>query len=525
MMHSMMSAARIALLALLACGTNSTPPIDASVETNPATWTIGVDGAHPGSVVSPAILGHYDLAGSLWQYDKVPGLVAAMKTVSFPEWRVSVERWEGRSEMFPTTTDGAPCTYPEPTALAASGTTDLDLVHARDWFIDDGKPVTVATTLDDSRYALAYARSVIDVANAFGAAPFVSIDAMPMALSRGKTFVRHSCYWSFLNGVTNEPPVDTAVFAAAATGLVQRIVLGSGGEPGRNVTHFEIWNEPEGDFWDKTMDPTYPSTGSIFYDMVQKTLTSLDAFRTSSNHAELRFGLAGFAGVAAALDAIPKLDAMNVPVDFISFHVYATDPIVIAQQVESVIAAIHTTAHLQNAEVALTEWGPGTDIENNDESRLNPDLAYAASIDPALHAATVLARGAAAGLAHAHHVFFWDFFPFRIRGLFQNDLATRPQYFAFQMVGDAIANQARVLPVTGASDTEVVLATEQQDGAHVLLVNRDAIGQTVRIVLSGAPAVPKRIRVYDDPAGAIREVAPAGDTFTVAASSIALVDL
>lgn len=511
-------------LTLAACGTDGNPTKDASVDAVAATWTIAVDGAHPGSVVSPAILGQYDLAGSLWRYDQVPGLVAAMHTTPFPEWRVSVERWEGRSEMFPTTTDGTPCTYPEPTALVASGTTDLDLVHARDWFTDDGQPVTTATTLDDSRYALSYARGVIDVATAFGAAPFISIDAMPMALSRGKTFVRQNCYWSFLNGVTNAPPVDTAVFAAAATGLVQRLVLGSGGEPGRNVTHFELWNEPEGDFWDKTMDPTYPSTGSIFYDMLQKTLTSLDAFRTSSNHSELRFGVAGFAGAGAALDAIPKLDAMNVPLDFLSFHVYATDPIVIAQQVESVIAAVHASVHLQKIEVALTEWGPGMDIENNDESRLNPDLAYAASIDPALHAATVLARGATAGLARAHHVFFWDFFPFRIRGLFQNDLATRPQYFAFALVGDAIANQARVLPVTGASDTRIVLAT-QTDATRVFLVNRDTTNQIVRITLAGAPAVPKRIRVYDDPAGVVRDVAPAGDTFAMSGSSLALIEL
>ena len=203
-----------------------------------------MDSAHPGPALSPALLGQYDLAGALWHYDQVPGLVAAMGTVGIPEWRVSVERWEGRSEMLPTLTSGAACTYPEPTAFAPSGWTDFDLIQSRDWFIDNGSPVTLADTMNDARYALDYARSVLDVAAAFGAEPFVSIDAMPLAMSRGKTPVRADCYWTFLNGVTDAPPADPNVFAAASLGLVERLVLGSGGQPGRPLRYFEIWNEP-----------------------------------------------------------------------------------------------------------------------------------------------------------------------------------------------------------------------------------------------------------------------------------------
>ena len=517
----------VAVLAV-GCGTgSSTAPPDASTDAPIVpTWSIGVDGAHPGAAVSPSLLGEYDLAGALWHYDQVPGLVDAMKSVGLPEWRVSVERWEGRSEMFPTTTDGQTCTYPEPTAFVDAGATDTDLVRARDWFVDDGNVVTLADTQNDARYSLAYARSAIDVATAFGAQPFVSIDATPKALSRGTQFVRTDCYWSFLNGVSNAPPSDTGVFAAAVAGLVQRLVEGSGGEPGRPITQFEIWNEPDGGFWDKSFDPDYAGPTSIFWDMVQKTLGALDAYRASAKRADLRFGVGGFAGVAAALDAIPRLDAMPVAADFVSFHAYSMDPIQIAQQVESVVAALHASQHLQNAQVALTEWGPSDQIEHFEESRLDPDLAYATSIEPALFTATVLARGAAAGLAHAHHVFFWDWFPFRIRGLLQNDLTTRPQFYAFRMMGDAIANGARTLPVTGASDTRVVLAVSDQAARkRVLLVNRETSPQVGQIVLSGAPVSPTRIRVYDDPAGAIADVSPTGDTFEVPPSSIVLVDL
>jgi hypothetical protein len=487
------------------------------------TWSVEVDTAHPGRALPTTLLGHYDLAGSLWHYDQKPDLIRGMGTVDFTEWRSSVERWEGRSEMFPTTSSGATCTYPVPT-FVPSGWTDLDLLKSRDWFVDDGMPVTIADTMNDARYSLAYARSVIDVAAAYGAESFLSIDAMPKALSLQQTPYRDNCYWSFWNGVTNEPPADPNVFAAAAVGLVQRLVLGSGGEPGRKVRYFEFWNEPEGNFWDSTHDPDH----AIFYTTAQATLTALAQWRATSNHPELRFGFSGFASTGASIASIQKFDAMSppVPLDFLSFHSYNTDPIGVAHDVENVLAAVKATKNYANIETALTEWGPGQDIEHNDDSRLNPNEAYAHSIDPALHAATALARAATAGLDHAHHVFFWDFWPFRIRGLFQNDLQTRPQYWAFRMLTTMIGSGNHILPVTsGASDSLIVLAT-QDGGGHVrvLLVNRTATSQVARVNLGGTAGTPSAVQLYDDPNGVIQPGTSAGDTVTVPGQAIVLVD-
>jgi hypothetical protein len=318
--------------------------------------------------------------------------------------------------------------------------------------------------------------------------------------------------------------VDPNVFAAGAVGLVQRLVLGSDGEAGRKVRYFEIWNEPEGAFWDSALDPDY----SVFYAMEQATLTGLAQFRASSGHAELRFGFAGFAGPQMAIQAIQKFDAMTppVPLDFLSFHAYDTDPIVIADAIDSVVAAVKATTHYPNIEVAVTEWGPAQDIENNGESRLDPNEGYAHSIAPALHAATVLARAATAGISHAHHVFFWDFFPFRIRGLYQNDLQTRPQYYAFSMMASVIGSgDSRILPVTGASDTQIVLAAQDASGhVHVLLVNLDTTSQVVRVSMGATPAIPSAVHLYSDPSGVIQPAAATGDTVTIPAQSIALVD-
>jgi hypothetical protein len=491
---------------------------------NPALWLVDVDMAHPGRVLPQTLLGQYDLAGSLWHYDQNTALVQAMGIVGFPEWRLSVERWEGRSQMFPTTTDGTPCTYPEPSAFVPAGWTDMDLIRSRDWFTDDGQPVTMADTMNDARYALDYARSVLDVAAAYGAAPLMSIDAMPMAMSLGQTPDRTDCYWSFFNGVTNCPPVDPDVFAAAVVGLVQRLVFGSGGQPGRDVRYFEIWNEPEGAFWDGAFDPDH----SIFYATEAATLTALAQYRASANLPQLRFGFAGFAGTGGAIQAIQKFDAMTppVPLDFLSFHSYDTDPIGIANDADTVMAAVKATKNYANVEVAVTEWGPNQDIENNGESRLDPNEVWAHSIDPALHTATALARMASAGISHADHVFFWDFFPFRIRGLLQNDLTTRPTYYGFRLAAAAIGSGGnQILPVTGASDTQIVLATKDSGGhAHVLLVNRGTTNEVARVTFGGAAATPSLVRYYDDPASFIQQGTAGGDSVAVPAQSIVLLD-
>ena len=51
---------------------------------NDASWTIVVDTAGSGSALNPALLGHYDLSGVLYDYPNSPGLAAAMSVTGFP---------------------------------------------------------------------------------------------------------------------------------------------------------------------------------------------------------------------------------------------------------------------------------------------------------------------------------------------------------------------------------------------------------------------------------------------------------
>ncbi len=496
-----------------------------------ADWNIALDSATPTEALSPNLLGQYDLSGDLLAYDQVPGLIPAMNAVGFSDWRVGVGRWEGGTQLLPALTDTTPCN--QPGHQAPLGSTDLDLIAARDWFTDDGGPVSLADTLDDSRYGLAYVRSVIDIASAFGATAFVSIDSMPRALAVNPTPNRTDCSWSFMNQVNNVHPADNAVFASAVAGMVERIVEGRGAEPGRPVTHFEVWNEPEvPQFW----DPSYENLGGPldrWFDMAIPTLLELDSYRAASSHpnaANLRFGLGGFASAGSAVATLTAFDSVPIPggfipIDFISFHGYSNDPLDVVGQIESVAAAAATTTNFQDVELVLGEWG--SKLEGT-----AGDPVYHGSMLPALHVTTVLALGAAAGLDRAHHAIFWNFLPNFVRlGLLEYDLTPQPAYHAYELLSKVITDGAVRIPPTGLEDGYLdaglgaVLASRDALGhTWVLLANRNVVARTSEVSFEGLPAVPTTLFTFDTPAVGIVQQAGTGATFTVPAEGLVLAE-
>src|SRR5258706_16188012 len=82
-------------------------PTDAPHPT--ADWVLDLDGAKTAGKLNPALLGQYDLSGALFAFDKVPGLVPAMKSAGLAEWRIGAGRWELLTQLLPALTDGASC--------------------------------------------------------------------------------------------------------------------------------------------------------------------------------------------------------------------------------------------------------------------------------------------------------------------------------------------------------------------------------------------------------------------------------
>jgi hypothetical protein len=467
-------------------------------------WRIDVD---PGAQVAPlsrALLGHYDLSGALFAYDRVPGLAAttARSGITGADWRVGLGRWEAATQLLPNLTDGTPCESIPRHARAHPGATDLDLIAARDWFTDDGTRVTLADTADDSRYALANARRTLDVARAFGATPFLSVDLTPRALSVNRTPARDDCLWSFRNRVSNARPADPRVFAAALIGALERLRLGSGGEPGRAFTHVELWNEPELPFfWDRSFED---GAGELdrFFEMAITALVALDAWRSASPAPEvraLRFGLAGFANAATAarmlerFDATPLPGGAYIPLDFVSFHAYSDDPGDIEAAITLVRRARDRTRHYRAAALVLSEWGP-------DLARRASDSKWSGSFLAAFHAAETVIAAARSGVTRAHRAILWDFYPDGViaLGLVGHDGSPKPVARAYGLLAHAIGDRVTLVPV-GLQDLPGrpdVLATRDAAGRlRVLYVNRSSFVHRASLRIAGIESAPRKI--YD----------------------------
>ena len=550
----------VAFLALMACGGSSAAhdagaidaidaaPADVSPDLRVAPvadWVLGIapDGPAAGRL-SPALLGHYDLSGSLLGYGANAALVERMTAIGFAEWRVGLGRWEFVTRLLPTLADGRDTScaatlaqFPAP-VRAPAGSTDASLVADRDWFSDTGQPVSLADTDDDRRYRLDYVRGVIDTATAFGAAAYVDIDHMPRGLAASRNFVRGGavlagvtdpCLTTWTNHVSNTRPADPAVFAAAVVGAVRRVVEGTPGAAPRDARYWEIWNEPElGYAWDPSLEQP-PGTLNAYFATALTTLTRLADYRARSTNprvAALRFGLGSFALASTAattlatLDANPLPDGSFAPIDFVSFHAYANDPLAIVASIQQMIDARAASTHYRAIELSLAEWGP-------DLTASPPPT----TMELPLMVATVLARGATLGLEHAHHSLFYAFVPGLPYAVVAADGAPLPTYHAYALLHALIGNGADRLAIDGASDgaldggTGAVVAS--RDGAgqiRVFVVNRGDAARTARIDLGAATTTPRRVEIYDDPAGAPRVLAPSA-VITLPARSLALITL
>lgn len=488
---------------------------DAASDAGDPGWAIDLDEARSAGPIPTALLGQYDLSGALFRYAQVPGLIDAMRGAGFAEWRVGVGRWEISTLLLPTLTDGSSCATDSlyaalpPESRAPALATDDSLIAARDWFTDDGKPVTEAMTLDDARYSLTYVRSVVDAAIAFGTRPYVNVDLMPRALaknrapSRSKTVIPDACLATFTNAVCNVRPTDNLVFASAVAGLVQRVTQGSGGEKGRAVTHWEIWNEPEFPyFWDKAFETKGLDDWTA---MMATTLVRLDAMRAAATAPEmkaLRFGMGSFAraetaeAILVAFDGTPLPGGKKLPFDFLSFHSYHNDPLAIVADIERVAAARRTSASYKSIELALAEWGPQLDGMGWDPK----------TMDAPLLVSTVLALGAAQGLEHAHRALFYDFYEGLPFGLLDHGVRPKPLYHAYALLASLVGKGWARLPPKGHEDGKLdgglgaVIASRDDAGVvRALLVNRGASARTATISVQGIAKVPSAVRVFDAP--------------------------
>jgi xylan 1,4-beta-xylosidase len=156
-------------------------------------------------------------------------------------------------------------------------------------------------------YNFSYIDQIYDGLLANGVRPFVELGFMPGKLA--STDERQSFWWKPFSS----PPKDYDRWDAMMTAFAQHLIERYGIDE-VSQWYFEVWNEPNLDFW-----AGKPSQSTYFtlYDHTARALKGVSA--------RLRVGGPATAQVAWVGDFIRHCTEAHVPVDFVSTHVYGDD--------------------------------------------------------------------------------------------------------------------------------------------------------------------------------------------------------
>ncbi len=141
-----------------------------------------------------------------------------------------------------------------------------------------------------------------------GMKPFVELSYMPAALASGAK----ECSFFYKGNIT--PPRDDAEWARFIQAFV-RYLLHRYGEAEVRTWYFEVWNEPD-------LPIFFSGSKSDYYHLYEVTARAIKAVDP-----QLRVGGPATAGSKWVKSFLEFCSARQVPVDFVSTHQYAGDPI------------------------------------------------------------------------------------------------------------------------------------------------------------------------------------------------------
>lgn len=232
--------------------------------------------------------------------------------------------------------------------------------------------------------------SAYDAIVALGMTPYVEISFMPqeLASNNGNTTVFH------YKGITT-PPKDWNVWTIYIASFVQHLSDRYGPE---NVARwrFEVWNEPNCGFY---VGPGCgPESGNkeAYYELYLHTSIAVK----SVNETFLVGGpsTAQVAWIPEFLDFVHK---RQLPIDFVSTHLYPTDPLVTNTRGGFEDALLKAAQQAAPLPVFISEFNAGLGLQILDQS-------YAASF--MVHVASVAPRFAAQGIVGMSYWTFGDIF-------------------------------------------------------------------------------------------------------------------
>ncbi|HUW53956.1 MAG TPA: glycosyl hydrolase family 39 [Rhodanobacter sp.] len=193
---------------------------------------------------------------------------------------------------------------------------DLDAVHRATGFgyirfhgiFDDDVGLVRRGPDGKISYNFSYVDQIYDGLLAHGVKPFVELSFMPPALSSDPKALQE--FWYHPNIA---PPKDYAEWDAMIGAFAKHLVARYGIDEVASW-YFEVWNEPNIGFWaGKPAQPTY----FTLYDHTARALKAVSP--------RIRVGGPSTAQGAWATDFLAHAKKDNVPVDFVSTHVYGDD--------------------------------------------------------------------------------------------------------------------------------------------------------------------------------------------------------
>lgn len=157
-------------------------------------------------------------------------------------------------------------------------------------------------------YNFSYVDQIYDGLLDRGVKPFVELGFMPPELSSDPSKTHH--FWYHPNVM---PPKDYAEWDALIHAFVGHLIARYGIDE-VSSWYFEVWNEPNLDFWGGAPEqPTY----FTLYDHTARTLKAVNS--------RLRVGGPSTAQAAWVPEFLEHARTAKVPVDFVSTHVYGDD--------------------------------------------------------------------------------------------------------------------------------------------------------------------------------------------------------
>ena len=164
------------------------------------------------------------------------------------------------------------------------------------------------TAVDTSIYNFSYVDQIYDGLLAEHVRPFVELSFMPKKMAADPNAL-HAFWYKPNVG----PPKDYALWDGMIRAFAQHLVDRYGIEE-VSTWKFEVWNEPNIDFW--VGNPKQPTYFEL-YDHTARAIKSVSP--------RLQIGGPSTAQAAWVAPFLAHTKAENVPVDFVSTHVYAND--------------------------------------------------------------------------------------------------------------------------------------------------------------------------------------------------------